>query len=357
MQQLKSISLTQFRNYSFQNFDLDAPAIAISGKNGCGKTNLLDAVYYLCFSKSYFQSKEINNVEEGKEGFRLEGVFEKKAQTLKTTIVWKEQKKRLFVNDVPVERITEYIGTFNALMIAPDDIELINGGGAIRRKFFDGLLSQSDTEYLENLILYSKTLEQKNAYLKQNPYALDFSLLDIYDRQLANSGTYLIEKRKQCSEKIPALSYRFYASISQKMENIEIVYQPCIANADQLLDYFLYNRNRDIEARRCISGLHSEDWLLLLNGKPYKTHASQGQKKSLLISMKLAQMEWLRDLDKTPIVLLDDIFDRLDASRVDSLFYLLKQLELPQIFLSHTEASNMMEVLKPYFNQVKSIRL
>ncbi|HTO14272.1 MAG TPA: DNA replication and repair protein RecF [Edaphocola sp.] len=357
MQQLRSISLTQFRNYAFQSFDLEASAIAISGKNGSGKTNLLDAVYYLCFSKSYFQNKEINNVQEGKDGFRIEGSFLNEGKESNTTIIWKDNKKRLFLDDVPVEKITDYIGTYTALMIAPDDIELINGGGTVRRKFFDGLLSQSDSKYLENLLLYSKTLEQKNAYLKLNAFSLDNSLLDIYDRQLSNAGAYLLEKRLNCSERIPLLSYRFYEAIAQQSENIAINYQPCVNNVAQLMDYFVYSRPKDIEARRCVSGLHSEDWVLLLNGKPYKSHASQGQKKSLLISMKLAQMEWLRALNKTPIVLLDDIFDRLDSERVARLFYLLSQLELPQIFLSHTEEDHMLKALMPHFGKVKSIQL
>lgn len=357
MQILSSISLTQFRNYSFRQFDLDAAVVAISGNNGVGKTNLLDAIYYLCFTKSYFQSREINNVQEGKEGFRIEGLFTGLDAFEKSTIIWKEGKKRLLSDDVLVEKMTSYIGKHTALMIAPDDIELVNGASAVRRKFFDGLLSQADSVYLENLIHYQKVLEQKNAFLKQSPYPINQELLDIYDQQLANAGCYLLQKRMEIAVKIPDLVCQFYERIAQQKEAIDVRYMPCVSDAAKLLDMFRYQRQRDIEAKRSTLGLHTEDWQLLLNELPYKTHASQGQKKSLLISMKLAQLEWLRQLGKTPIILLDDIFEKLDQNRIQRLFALLSQLEVPQIFMTHTNAEDMKMALEPRFEKVKSINL
>lgn len=357
MQRLRSITLTQFRNYTFRSFDLKDKVIAISGNNGVGKTNLLDAVYYLCFTKSYFQSREINNVQEGKEGFRVEGTFADDADSSNSTIIWKEGKKRLLVNDVPVEKMTSYIGTHTALMIAPDDIELVNGASAVRRKFFDGLLSQADPEYLEQLIRYQKVLEQKNAFLKQSPYPVNQELLDIYDQQLARSGAYLLQKRSEISDSIPQLVRHFYETIAQQKEAIDVVYGPCVQDPMQLLALFRYQRGRDIEARRSTIGLHTEDWQLLLNELPYKTHASQGQKKSLLISMKLAQLERLRQLNKTPIVLLDDIFEKLDKERIQRLFALMSTLDIPQIFMTHTNTEDMMAALAEHFEAVVNIEL
>lgn len=357
MQRLRSITLTQFRNYHFQHFELDAPVVAISGNNGVGKTNLLDAVYYLCFTKSYFQSKEINNVQEGKEGFRVEGTFGADAPEEQSTIIWKEGKKRLLVDGVPVEKMTSYIGKHTALMIAPDDIELVNGASAVRRKFFDGLLAQADPLYLENLIHYQKVLEQKNAFLKQSVYPINQDLLEIYDRQLADTGAYLLQKRLEISAHIPNLVRRFYESIAHQKEAINVRYNPCVADPARLFDLLRYQRSRDIEARRSTLGLHTEDWLLLLNELPYKTHASQGQKKSLLIGMKLAQLEWLRQLGKTPLVLLDDIFEKLDKERVQRLFSLLSTLDIPQIFMTHTSADDIISSLSGHFEALKSIRL
>lgn len=351
---LSSISLTQFRNYDLQSFSFDAKVIGITGKNGIGKTNLLDAIYYLCFTKSYFQSREVNNVQQGKEGFRVEGHFEGQ----NTCIVWKEGKKRITEKGINVEKITDYIGKHTALMIAPDDIELINGASDVRRKFIDGLLSQADSGYLEALLAYQKILAQRNAYLKQTPgFHINSDLLEVYDTQLAGHGSYLIGKRQELSTELPGLVCRFYEDIALQSEQIGIEYKPSIANAAQLKELLVYNRSRDIEARRTTAGPHTEDWQILLNGNTCKTHASQGQKKSLLISMKLAQLEWLRQLGKSPVVLLDDIFEKLDQERLSRFFSLLHQLDIAQIFMTHTQSEAIELVAGPHFDQVQIIAL
>jgi DNA replication and repair protein RecF len=331
--------------------------VAISGNNGVGKTNLLDAIYYLCFTKSYFQSREINNVQEGKDGFRIEGIFVDSAHKHTSTIIWKEGKKRLLLDDVLVEKMTSYIGLHTALMIAPDDIELVNGASAVRRKFMDGLLAQSDNMYLEQLIIYQKVLEQKNALLKANCYPVNYNLLDIYDQQLATAGTYLLEKRKELAITFSEIVGKYYEQIALVKEEIQVMYQPCVADSTLLLSLFQYNRHRDIEARRCTAGLHTEDWALLLHQLPYKTHASQGQKKSLLISLKLGQLDWLRQLGKTPIILLDDIFEKLDSHRINRLFQVLAGLEIPQIFMTHTHADDMKGALTAHFTDIKEVKL
>lgn len=357
---LSSISLTQFRNYDLQSFSFDAKVVGITGKNGIGKTNLLDAIYYLCFTKSYFQSKEINNVQQGKEGFRVEGHFNlpEQEEGQSTCIVWKEGKKKITEKGVLVERVTDYIGKHTALMIAPDDIELINGASEVRRKFVDGLLAQADSNYLELLLVYQKVLAQRNAYLKQTPaYHIQADLLEVYDDQLARSGSYLIEKRTELSGQLPELVCRFYESIALHSEDIGIEYKPSIAQAEQLKELLIYNRRKDIEARRTTAGPHTEDWTILLNGNPCKTHASQGQKKSLLISMKLAQLEWLRQLGKSPIILLDDIFEKLDQERLSRFFSLLQQLDIAQIFMTHTQEEGINNLAAPHFAGVQIIHL
>ncbi|WP_158605975.1 DNA replication/repair protein RecF [Taibaiella sp. KBW10] len=357
---LSSISLTQFRNYGLQSFDFDAKVIGITGNNGIGKTNLLDAIYYLCFTKSYFQSKEIHNVQQGLDGFRIEGAFLDMAAgaPVATSIVWKEGKKKIMEKGILVERVTSYIGKHTALMIAPDDIALINGASDVRRKFIDGLLSQADRNYLEQLLAYQKVLTQRNAYLKQVPAIhLNHDLLDVYDNQLAQSGTYLMQQRIQFSNELPVLVQSFYQQLAQQTEAIDVVYKPCIHTPEQLKALLQYNRARDIEARRTTAGLHTEDWALLLNEHPYKTHASQGQKKSMLISMKLAQLEWLRQLGKSPIVLLDDIFEKLDQERLSRFFALLHQLEIPQIFMTHTNTEELRHLVHAHFSSLQMITL
>lgn len=357
---LSSISLTQFRNYGLQSFDFREQVIGITGNNGIGKTNLLDAVYYLCFTKSYFQSKEIHNVQQGLEGFRVEGLFRETAEAdpVNTTIVWKEGKKKIMEKGLVVDRVTDYIGKHTALMIAPDDIALINGASEVRRKFIDGLLSQADTQYLEQLLVYQKVLTQRNAYLKQVPaMQLNQELLEVYDAQLAQSGAYLMQERIRFSEELPALVQEFYQKLAQQKEDIDVAYKSCIADPGQLKALLQYNRSRDIEARRTTAGLHTEDWALLLNGNPYKTHASQGQKKSMLISMKLAQLEWLRQLGKSPLILLDDIFEKLDQERLSRFFQLLRELDIPQVFMTHTNAAELEQLVSAHFSSLQMVNL
>ena len=330
---LHQIVLTQFKNYRQVRFSFQAKVVGIVGNNGAGKTNLLDAIYYLCFSKSYFQSREINNVQSGAEGFRLEGHF----SDGQLVITWREGKKKILENEVPMERIQDFIGRRTALMIAPDDIALINGGSELRRRFVDALLSQSDAYYFEMLLHYQKILAQRNAYLKQSMFGhVDHQLLDIYDGQLVASGSYIMQQRACFSQKLPALVSSFYQDISGNAEPLDIAYQ---SNGDsQNFGIALStHRSRDIEARRTTIGPHTEDWLFYLDGKPCKTQASQGQKKSFLIALKLAQLEWLRQLGKTPIVLLDDIFEKLDEQRLSALFQLLGSLAIPQIFMTHVD--------------------
>lgn len=351
---LQKIALTQFRNFSFRSFTFDAPVIGITGLNGTGKTNLLDAVYYLCYTKSYFQSREINNVQYGTNGFRVEGDFLPEENI---TCIWREGKKGIQHNGNLYEKVTEHIGKYTAVMIAPDDIELINEGSELRRKFIDGLLSQSDGKYLESLLLYQKYLAQRNAYLRQLiPGNIRHDLLDIYDEQLAIHGAYLIKEREQLSVKIPAWVQEFYAVLSGGAEETGIRYKRCAA-PEQLFSLLQQSRQRDVDYKRTLNGPHTEDWLFTIGENPLKAHASQGQKKSFLVSLKLSHIKWLQELGKKPFLLLDDIFEKLDRKRLLNLFDMLQQFSLSQILMTHTAAEDLTETIKNYYEKVQIIKL
>lgn len=350
---LNKISLTQFRNFDFGTFVFNAPVTGITGLNGSGKTNLLDAIYYLCYTKSYFQSREINNVQHGTQGFRVEGTFEEEQIVCK----WREGKKTIEHDGVLYEKVTDHIGKYCAVMIAPDDIELINEGGELRRKFIDGLLSQSDPGYLDHLLLYQKFLAQRNAYLKQTPFQdISHDLLDIYDEQLAAHGSYLIAERDKLSLRIPGLVQEYYAVLSGDAEQVGMQYKRCTA-PDTLLPLLQHSRRRDMEYKRTLAGPHTEDWIFRIGDNPLKAHASQGQKKSFLISLKMAHIRWLQQCNKKPFLLLDDIFEKLDRKRLSQLFGMLQQFSLSQIFMTHTSASDMMETVSQYYSQVQLIEL
>lgn len=353
MSLLQKISLTQFRNFDFKTFPFDAKVTGITGLNGAGKTNLLDAIYYLCYTKSYFQGREINNVKYDTTGFRVEGNFENETIVCK----WKEGKKTIEHDGVVYEKVTEHIGKYSSVMIAPDDIELINDGSELRRKFMDGLLSQSDPNYLEYLLLYQKILTQRNAYLKQTAaHNISHDLLDIYDDQLTQYGSYLIQERKKLSAQLPEWVQAYYAILSNEAERVGLVYKNN-AEPDNLKAALNHSRRRDMEYRRTLVGPHTDDWIFLIGENAMKAHASQGQKKSFLISLKLAHIKWLETLGKRPFLLLDDIFEKLDRKRLLKLFEMLDQFSLSQIFLTHTSEADLLETVKQFYTDIRIIKL
>lgn len=350
---LEKISVTQFRNFTADTFTFQSPAVGITGLNGAGKTNLLDAIYYLCYTKSYFQSRELNNVQRGTAGFRIDGHFD----TEQIVCKWKEGKKTLEHDSVVYEKVTEHIGKYTAVMIAPDDIELINEGSELRRKFIDGLLSQSDPFYLEQLLAYQKYLMQRNALLRQQGGRQHLhSLLDVYDGQLAQHGAYLVQEREKLSVRIPALVQQYYAAVSGDAERVGLQYRSCAA-PDQLFTLLQRSRQRDIEYKRTLTGPHTEDWLFTIEDNPLKSYASQGQKKSFLVSLKLAHINWLQGLGKKPFLLLDDIFEKLDRKRLLHLFALLQQCSLSQVFMTHTSADDLLQTVHPYYKEVQLVPL
>lgn len=353
MSLLKKITVTQFRNFDFESFQFHSKVTGITGLNGAGKTNLLDAIYYLCYTKSYFQGREINNVKHDTSGFRIEGNFENETIICK----WKEGKKSIEHDNIIYEKVTEHIGKYSSVMIAPDDIELINDGSELRRKFMDGLLSQSDATYLEYLLLYQKILMQRNAYLKQTSTAnVSHDLLDIYDEQLTQYGSYLIQERKKLSAQLPEWVQSYYATLCNDTEKVGVQYRNS-AEPENLKSTLQKSRRRDLEYRRTLVGPHTDDWAFLIGENAMKAHASQGQKKSFLISLKLAHLKWLEQLNKTPFLLLDDIFEKLDRKRLQKLFEMLGQFSIPQIFLTHTSESDLMETVKQFYSDVQIIRL
>lgn len=358
MSYLQKITLTQFRNFERQAFSFEGPVTGITGLNGVGKTNLLDAIYYLCYTKSYFQSRELNNVQKGKDGFRVTGSFERTPGLQEEiSCLWRDGKKSIEHDQAPYEKVTEHIGKYSAVMIAPDDIELINDGSELRRKFMDGLLSQSGNGYLEHLLLYQKYLAQRNAYLKQAPPAYAaHPLLDIYDEQLAKHGAVLIRERNRLSAIMPAWVQDYYARLSGRAEQVGMQYKAS-ASPENLLLVLQQARSRDLDYRRTQYGPHMEDWLFSLDGQAMKTQASQGQKKSFLISLKLAHIKWLQELGKRPFLLLDDIFEKLDKTRLTRLFELLQQCELSQVFMTHTDAADLTQTVQRYYDTLQLIRL
>jgi DNA replication and repair protein RecF len=320
--QLRNISLTQFKNYSLQQLQFQKPVIAFTGANGVGKTNLLDAIHYLCFTKSYFTGVDGNNVQHGASGFRIEGTFEKGGELFNTCIILRENgKKEITCNEVPYEKFSQHIGLFPCVIIAPDDAELITAGSEQRRKFIDTLLSQINAEYLQQLIVYSKVLQQRNSYLKQSAQTQtrNNSLLEVLDEQLIHAGTFIFKTRKNFLPAFQQKVLQFYKQIAGKEEAVGLSYESQLHHSgfDILLKQ---SADRDYLLQRTNYGIHKDDLVFTLSNESFKNTASQGQRKSLLFSLKLAEAETIKDQKGFyPLLLLDDVFEKLDTQRMHNL--------------------------------------
>ncbi|RYY24612.1 MAG: DNA replication and repair protein RecF [Chitinophagaceae bacterium] len=338
---LRSISLFQFKNYSGAGFEFPGRIIGICGENGVGKTNLLDAIYSLCFTKSYFNRSDSLNVQHNRSGFRVEGDFDRNGQDLKVVSVLRENGKKEFSCDGrSYDRLAAHIGLLPAVIIAPDDVQIITGGSEDRRRYLDTLFSQLDTVYLQELIAYNKVLQQRNGYLKSLPdrRAADHSLIDIYDQQLVRHGAMVHKMRAVFLENlIPAVGL-FYQKIAGKAEGVQIFYESQINQADYAT-ILAQNREKDLVTQRTGVGIHKDDLGFLLGDRIFRNEASQGQRKSLLFALKLAEFQVLK-LTKgfEPILLLDDVFEKLDESRIANLLTWVSIENEGQVFITDTHA-------------------
>ena len=336
---LRSISLVQFKNYPTGSFNFHERIVAICGRNGIGKTNLLDAIYYLCFSKSYFARSDSQHVQYGAQGFRIEGRFELEDEPNKVLCILRETgRKELSVNDEPYEKFAQHIGRFPCVMIAPDDIQLIMDGSEARRRFLDALLSQLDPVYLQQLIDYNKVLQQRNGFLKAmgDKSLTDTSLLDVYDDQLSRYGDYVFRKRQTFVSELIPLVRQFYAQIAGAGESLELVYESQLLS-EPFPSLLKRLRSKDILLQRTCGGIHKDDIDLQLMGQPFKASASQGQRKSLLFALKLAEFDILKkNKGFAPLLLLDDVFEKLDEHRMHNLLHWVCVENEGQLFITDT---------------------
>lgn len=341
---LDSISLFQFKNYFQQEFNFTERIIGICGRNGVGKTNLLDAIHYLCFTKSYFSRQDQLHIHHAHEGFRLEGHFKRYGKEEKAVCILRETGKKEFsVNDALYTKFSKHIGHYPGVIIAPDDIQLIIGGSEERRRFIDTLLAQLDHDYLQSLINHTKILQQRNSFLKSfnEGFGRDLSVLDILDEQLSKEGNHIFEKRREFSLKFLPMVKQLYNEISQKYENITLLYES-EAHHISIGELLKHNRQKDLMLQRTSGGVHRDDLLFQLAEQPFKSIASQGQRKSLLFALKLAEMEILKEeKGLSPLLLLDDVFEKLDEERISNLLMRVCSDDETQIFITDTSCERL----------------
>ena len=343
MFRLQSISLTQFKNYINRSFDFTEHVIGICGKNGVGKTNLLDAIHYLCFTKSYFTRVSIN-VQEGQTGFRLEGNFQLwDKPEIAVCILRETGKKEFSVNANAYDKFSQHIGHYPCVIIAPDDAQLISGGSEQRRKFLDSLLSQLDSGYLQHLITYTKVLQQRNSLLKSFAESSNnnFSLLDVLDEQLIKPGEQIFNKRKEFFVSFLPIAKRLYNDISRQPEDITMFYESELLQST-FTELLLATRQKDCFAQRTSAGIHRDDLEINFGKQLFRNTASQGQRKSLLIALKLAEMEVLKkEKGFAPLLLLDDVFEKLDEDRIANLLQKVCIENDGQVFITDTDEGRL----------------
>lgn len=357
---LEKLSLINYKNFESESFQFDPKINCFVGNNGVGKTNILDAIYHLSFGKSYFNPITSQNIKHGEDFFVVEGHYEKKEQPEKIVVSAKRgQKKIIKRNSKAYDKFSEHIGFLPLVIISPADRDLIIEGSETRRKFIDGVISQRDSQYLQTLINYNKVLTQRNSLLKYFAANHTFSqdTLDIYNEQLHTYGTSIYEKRTEFLNEFLPIFLKQYESISSGSETINLNYNSQLQEND-LLTLLQENIIKDKFSQYTNFGIHKDDLIFEIDGHPIKKFGSQGQQKSYLIALKLAQFNFIKTHSKVnPILLLDDIFDKLDEKRVEHLISLVDNENFGQLFISDTHADRTEEVIKKVHQTYKMFKL
>jgi DNA replication and repair protein RecF len=344
---LKSLSLLNFKNYEEADLSFSNEVNCFVGNNGEGKTNLLDAVHYLSFCKSYFNPIDSQNIRFEQDYFMLQGTFQKAEKEEAIYCGMKRgQKKQIKRNKKEYTRLADHIGLFPVVMISPNDSELITEGSEVRRKFVDSIISQYDRTYLENLIQYNKALTQRNALLKQfhEGRYFDADSLEVWDMQLVELAQRIHEGRKDFLSDFIPLFQHYYSFITSAKETVSLSYRSHLNDGD--FDTILKAAMRkDRMVQHTTVGIHKDDLLLEISGYPLKKFGSQGQQKSFLIALKLAQFDIIKRVkEMMPILLLDDIFDKLDHTRVKRLMELVSDRKFGQIFITDTSTDRVADL-------------
>ncbi len=346
---LKKLSLVNFKNYPQADVELSSRLNCFIGKNGVGKTNIFDAVHYLCLCKSYFNVIDTQNIRYNEELSVIQGDFILNGKKEEIYCAIQRSKRKVFKrNKKEYSRHSDHIGLLPVVMISPADSNLILGGSEERRRFINGVIVQYDKNYLNDLIKYNRLISQRNKLLRDiavsyNSYE---DTLAIYDEQLIPVAERIYKKRVDFAEKLVPIFQKYYDFISLGQEKVELIYRSQLADgafASQLKK----SKEKDRILQYTTTGVHRDDLILNLQGINIKKNGSQGQQKTYLVALKLAKFDFIKGINNIrPILLLDDVFDKFDESRVKQIIKLVSDENFGQIFISHTSEERMKAVLK-----------
>ena len=345
---LKKISIINYKNILDKEYELDPKINCFVGDNGVGKTNILDAVYHLSMGKSYFNVKNDQLINRGKDYMLVDGVFELNNKNESIVFSLKiGEKKVLKRNGKPYKKFSNHIGLIPVVLISPYDNDLINEGSSERRKFIDSIISQNDKEYLINLIAYTRVIQNRNKLLKQYNRSVDFDLdtIKVYDDQIYKLSEPIFKARDKFIKEFTPLVLEKYKHISDDKEKISIEYKSDLIN-NNVENLIKDSFQKDVILQYTSAGLHKDDFIFNIDENRIKRFGSQGQQKSFLIALKLAQFDYLKnETGNSPILLMDDIFDKLDLMRVKRIVEIVNSTNFGQLFLSDTDKERIEKVL------------
>ncbi len=357
---LKNISVLNYKNFSEANFDFDAKINCFVGKNGIGKTNILDAIYHLANGKSYFNPLAVQNIKHGEEFFVVDGEFKKNNRTEQILCSLKKgQKKILKRNSKLYEKLSDHIGFIPLVIISPADRDLIVEGSETRRKFMDSVISQLDNSYLQELIQYQKIISQRNALLKYFAlnHVFENDTLSIYNEQLNNLGQLIFNKRQHFLVDFIPIFNKYHQEITNSSETVQLIYQSDLFEKDTIT-LLQENLSKDRVLQYTSVGVHKDDLSFEIDNYPIKKFGSQGQQKSFLIALKLAQFDFVKKQSgEKPILLFDDIFDKLDEFRVSKIIEMVNNEEFGQLFISDTHPERTEDIVKTTHQSYKIFNL
>ncbi|HPD64911.1 MAG TPA: DNA replication and repair protein RecF [Bacteroidia bacterium] len=348
MFKIREIHIENYKNLSSVHLNFSSRFICFTGENGAGKTNMLDTIYYTSMGKSYFSGNDARNIQEGKLYFNLRQVNDINGEITEVFVALANgSKKRIRANQKDYEKISDHIGRFPLVMVTPYDIELIDNGSTERRKFLDRLISQTDQNYLNLILQYNRALQQRNALLRwmNEKGSRNVKLLQAYNQVIIKTSSPIFLIRKQYIEDLNELASEFYAGIGNKKEEISLSYVS-VLNEKSAENILTEMEEDDISAGRTITGIHRDDINIRLNGKEATSFASQGQKKSILLAVKLAEYILIKNHKNfRPVLLLDDLMDKLDEKRFQNLLHLITNDDFGQVFITDTSYERMKNML------------
>jgi DNA replication and repair protein RecF len=357
---LKKLALTNFKNYELNELEFSPKINCFVGNNGVGKTNILDAIHYLSLAKSFFNSIDSISIRHGEDYFIIQGVFVRDSEEDQIYCAFQKQKQKLLKrNGKEYHKISDHIGRYPVVMISPADSALVAEGSEDRRKFMNKIISQYSSEYLDSVLRYNKALQQRNKLLKDinSSDKGETDILSIWDAQLVKYGSFIFNERVILVNELIPVFQEYYSLISSGKESVRLKYRSHLAEGN-FTEALQNSINKDRYLEYTTVGIHKDDLSLEMNDFSVKSLGSQGQQKSYLVALKLAKFDYIkRKAGFAPILLLDDIFDKFDAERVEQIIRLVGNHRFGQIFITDTHQNRLQDILSSHNTDYKLFRI